>query len=112
MQIEKQASKLLMHMCVWLITVSLLLIICTLLIYPCIVCKRCYTARTRRHETSYVHAAYETSTPVVYTCFIEVFSVFLEFFDFGFFLSVWVESRCLFIYVCLVIFFIICDIGL
>ena len=43
------------------------LIICNLLIYPSMVRKRCYTVRTRRHETSYVHAAYETSTPVVYT---------------------------------------------
>ena len=56
-----------MHMCVCLITLNFSLTICNLLIYPSIVCKRCYTARTRRHETSYVHAAYETSTPVVYT---------------------------------------------
>ena len=56
-----------MHMCVCLITLNFPLIICNLLIYPSIVRKRCYTARTRRHETSYVHAAYETSTPVVYT---------------------------------------------
>ena len=56
-----------MHMCVCLITLNLPLIICNLLLYPSIVRKRCYTARTRRHETRYVHAAYETCTPVVYT---------------------------------------------
>ena len=67
MQIATQASKSFMHMRVCLITLNLPLTICNLLIYPSIVRKRCYTARTRRHETSYVHAAYETSTPVVYT---------------------------------------------
>ena len=67
MQIETQASKSFMHMCVCLITLNVPLIICNLLIYPSIVRKRCYTARTRRHESSYVHAAYETSTHVVYT---------------------------------------------
>ena len=56
-----------MHMCVCLITLNLPLIICNLLIYPSIVRKRGYTARTRRHETSYVHAAYDMITPVVYT---------------------------------------------
>ena len=56
-----------MHMCVCLITPNLPLIICNFLIYPSIVCKRCYKARSRRHETSIVHAAYETSTSVVYT---------------------------------------------
>ena len=59
-----------------------------------------------------MHAAYETSTRVVYTLFIEAFLLILEFFDFGFFLSVWVESRCLFIHVCLVISFSIRDIRL
>ena len=54
-----------MHMCVCLITLNLPLIICNLLNYPSIVRKRYYTARKRRHETSYVHAAYEMSTPVV-----------------------------------------------
>ena len=67
MQIDTQASKTFMHMCVCLITLNLPLIICNLLIYPSIVCKRCYTTGTRRHETSYAHAAYKTSTPVVYT---------------------------------------------
>ena len=66
-EIKTQASKSFMHMCVCLITLNFPLIICDLLIYPSIVRKRCYTARTRRHETSYVHAAYEMSTPVVYT---------------------------------------------
>ena len=56
-----------MPMCVGLIRLNLPLIICNLLIYHCIVPKRCYTARTQRHETSNMHAAYETSTPVVYT---------------------------------------------
>ena len=56
-----------MHMCVCLITLNLPLIFCNLLIYPSIVRKWCHTTRTQRHETSYVHAAYETSTPVVYT---------------------------------------------
>ena len=56
-----------MHMCVCLITLNVPLIICNLLIYPSIVRKRCYTAGTRRHEASHVHAAYEMSTPVVYT---------------------------------------------
>ena len=65
--IETQASKSFMYMCVSLFTLNLPLIICNLLIYPFIVRKRCYTARTRRHETSYVHAAYETGRPVVYT---------------------------------------------
>ena len=54
-------------MCVCLITLTVPLIICNLLIFFSIERKRCYKARTRRHETSYVHAAYETSTPVVYT---------------------------------------------
>ena len=67
MQIEAQVSKSFMHMYVCLIILNVPLIIRNLLIYPSIVCKRCYTARTRRHETSYVHAAYETSIPVVYT---------------------------------------------
>ena len=52
-----------MHMCVCLITLDLPLIICNLLVFPSIVCQRCYQARPRRHETSNVHAAYETSTP-------------------------------------------------
>ena len=56
-----------MHMCVCLITLNFPLIICNPLIYPSILRKRCYTAQTRRHGTSYVHAAYETSTPVVNT---------------------------------------------
>ena len=56
-----------MHMCVCLITLNVPLIICNHLVYPSIKRKLCYTARTRRHETSYVHAAYERSTPVVYT---------------------------------------------
>ena len=56
-----------MHMCVCLITLNVPLIICNLLIYPSIARKPCYTARTWRHETSYVHAAYEMSTPVAYT---------------------------------------------
>ena len=56
-----------MHMCVCPITLNFLLIIRNLLIYPCIVGKRCYTAPTRRHETRYAHDAYEMSTPVVYT---------------------------------------------
>ena len=38
--------------------------------------------------------------------FIEVFSLISEFLDFGFLLSVWVESLCLCIYVCFVIFVI------
>ena len=54
-------------MCVCLITLNVPLIICNLLIYPSIMRKRCYTAWTRRHRTSFVQAAYETSTPVVYT---------------------------------------------
>ena len=66
-QIETPGSKSFMHMCVCLITLNFALIICNLLIYPSIVRKRCYTARTRRHETSYVHAAYETNILVVYT---------------------------------------------
>ena len=66
-QIKTQASKWFMHICECLITLNVPLIIYNLLIYPSIVRKRCYTAWTRRHETSYVHAAYETSTPVVYT---------------------------------------------
>ena len=56
-----------MHMCVCLIILNFSLIICYLLLYPPIVRKRCYTAPTRRHETRYVHAAYEMSTPVIYT---------------------------------------------
>ena len=56
-----------MHMCVCLITLDFPPIIRNLLIHPSIVRKRLYTARTRRHESSYVHAAYEMSTPVVYT---------------------------------------------
>ena len=56
-----------MHMCLCLIALTILLIICNLLIYFSIVRKRCYTARTRRHETSYVHAAYHMTTPVVST---------------------------------------------
>ena len=56
-----------MHMCVCLITLNLPLIICSLLIFPSIVCQRCYKTRSRRHETSNVHAAYERSRSVVYT---------------------------------------------
>ena len=56
-----------MYMCVCLITLNLPLIIGNILIYPSIVCQRCYNARSQRHETNNVHAAYETSTPVVYT---------------------------------------------
>ena len=63
---HKRANRLCTRVYV-LITLNLCLIICYLLIYPSIVRKRRYTARTQRHETSYVHAAYETSTPVVYT---------------------------------------------
>ena len=74
-----------MHMCVCLIILNFPRISCNLLIYPSIVRKRCYTARTRIHETSYVHAAYETSTPVVPTSFIEVLSLILELFSFDFF---------------------------
>ena len=66
-EIETQASKSFMPMCVCLITLNFPPIICNLLIYPSIERKRCCTARTRRHETSYVHAAYETSKPVVST---------------------------------------------
>ena len=46
-----------MHMFVCLITLNVPLIICDLLIYPSIVRKRCYTARTRRPERNYVLAA-------------------------------------------------------
>ena len=66
--------------------------ICFSLISPLITCnlsnlalycfQRCYKARSRRHETSKLHAAYETSTPVVYTWFIEVSSLIFEFLDF------------------------------
>ena len=56
-----------MHVCVCLITLNLPLIIYNPLIYPSIVRKRCYMARTRRHVTSFVHAAYEMSTSLVYT---------------------------------------------
>ena len=66
-EIETQASKSFMHMCVCLITLNFPSLICNLPIYPSIVRKRCYTARTRRHETSYVHAAYQTGTPAVDT---------------------------------------------
>ena len=59
-----------------------------------------------------MHGAYETSTPVVYTGFIDVFSLIFEFLVFRSFLSVWVESFCLFIHVCLVIFVIRCNIHL
>ena len=40
-----------MHMCVCLISLNLPLIICNILIYPSIVCQRCYRARSQRHET-------------------------------------------------------------
>ena len=59
-----------------------------------------------------MHAAYETSTPVVYTGFIEVFSLIFGFSEFRFFLSVWVRSFFLSINVCLVIFVIIGNIRL
>ena len=54
-----------MHMCVCLITLDLPQTSAIFLIYPSIVCMRCYKARSQRQETSNVHAAYETSTPVV-----------------------------------------------
>ena len=54
-----------------------------------------------------MHAAYETSTPVVYTRFIEVLLLVFEFLNLEFFLSVWVESLCLCFYVSFVIFVII-----
>ena len=41
-----------------------------------------------------MHAAYETSTPVVYTSFIEVFSLIFEFLTREFFLAVWMRSFC------------------
>ena len=66
-EMKTQASKSFMHMCVCLITLNVSLIICNLPIYPLIVRKQCYTAQTRRHKTSYVHAAYQTGTPVVDT---------------------------------------------
>ena len=56
-----------MHLCVCPITLNLPLISCNLLINPSIVFQRCYQARSRGHETSNVHAAYETSTPVVFS---------------------------------------------
>ena len=34
---------------------------------PSVLIQRCYKARSRRHETSNVYAAYEKSIPVVYT---------------------------------------------
>ena len=59
-----------------------------------------------------MHAAYETSTPVVYTSFIEVLLLIFEFLNLEFFLAVWVESLCLLIYECFVIFVIMRNIRL
>ena len=59
-----------------------------------------------------MHAAYETSTPVLYTSFFEVLLLILEFLHLEFFLAVLVRSLCLFINVCLVIFVIIRNIRL
>ena len=59
-----------------------------------------------------MHAAYETSTPVVYTGFIEGLLLIFEFLNLEFFLAMWVGSLCLFINVCLVMFVIICNIRL
>ena len=54
-----------------------------------------------------MHAAYETSTPVVYTSFIEVSLLIFEMLNLEFLLSIWVQSLCLSIYVCFVIFVIL-----
>ena len=54
-----------------------------------------------------MHAAYVMSTPVVYTSFIEVLLLIFGFFNLIYILSVCVESLCLFIYMCCVIFVII-----
>ena len=51
-----------------------------------------------------MYAACKTSIPVVYTWFIEVFSIDFQILEFLKLLLVWVESVCLFINVCLVIF--------
>ena len=59
-----------------------------------------------------MHAAYETSTPVVYTLFIEVLLLIFEFLNLEFFLSMWVQSLCLSIYACFVIFVILRNIRL
>ena len=49
---------------------------------------------------------------MVYTSFIEVLLLIFEILNFGFFLPMWVESLCLFIYVCFVIFVILRNIRL
>ena len=59
-----------------------------------------------------MHAAYETSTPVIYTGFLDGLLLIFEFLDLEFFLSVWVESLCLFFHVCFVIFVIMRNIRL
>ena len=41
-----------------------------------------------------MHAAYETSKPVVYTSFIEVLLLIFEILNLEFFLPMWVESLC------------------
>ena len=49
---------------------------------------------------------------MVYTSFIEVLLLIFGFLNLEFFLSVWVESLCLFVYVCFVIFVIMPNIHL
>ena len=56
-----------MHMCVCLITLDLPLIICNLSSLSLSHLLALLQGTLRGHETSNVHAAYETSTPVVYT---------------------------------------------
>ena len=41
-----------------------------------------------------MHAAYKTSTPVVYTGFIEFLLLIFEILNLEFFLPMWVESLC------------------
>ena len=64
---KAQAKNVAMHLCVCLITLILPLIICNLsnlaLHRLLALLKDSFT----RHETSNVHAAYETRTPVIYT---------------------------------------------
>ena len=59
-----------------------------------------------------MHAAYKMSTPVVYTSVIEVLLLIFEILNLEFFLPMWVESSCLFIYLCFVIFVILRNIRL
>ena len=117
---ETQARQAFMHSCVCSNHPMTPLIICNLFnlaLYRLLALL--HGSYTETRDKKCVCCIRSEDTPVVYTCFIEVFLRFFFFFfssffflNFGFFLSARVESRRLLIYVCLVISVIPRDIRL